>query len=179
LYEVNVFNNTSNDKEMMQDMLVRLYDLPDYTELQKYIDQNGIVVRRPLAAEKSIVIEWIREHFGNGWASEAEVSFSYQPITCFIALIDQQIAGFSVYDAAYRNFFGPTGMDERYRGKGIGKILLLKALESMRSQGYAYAIIGGVGPAKFYEKVVGARLIEGSDPGIYKGIMSRVPVDDE
>jgi hypothetical protein len=47
----------------------------------------------------------------------------------------------------------------------------------MKSQGYAYAIIGGVGPATFYEKAVGAKLIEGSDPGIYKGIMSYIPVD--
>jgi len=47
----------------------------------------------------------------------------------------------------------------------------------MKNLGYAYAIIGGVGPASFYEKAVGAKLIEGSDPGIYKGIMSHIPVD--
>jgi GNAT superfamily N-acetyltransferase len=163
----------------MQDMLVRLYDLPDYTDLQKSMARNGVVVRRPLAAEKSIVIEWVKKIFGDGWASEAEVSFSYQPITCFLAIIDGHIAGFSVYDAAYRNFFGPTGVDEKFRGRGIGKILLFKALDAMRSQGYAYAIIGGVGPAQFYEKAVGARLIEGSNPGIYKGIMSKIPVDHE
>ena len=39
-----------------------------------------------------------------------------------------------------------------------------------------YAIIGGVGPAKFYETTFGAKIIEGSDPGIYKGILSHVPV---
>ena len=47
----------------------------------------------------------------------------------------------------------------------------------MRANGYAYAIIGGVGPAEYYRKSVGARLIEGSNPGIYKGILSHVPVD--
>ncbi|MEX0750197.1 MAG: hypothetical protein WD359_05250 [Dehalococcoidia bacterium] len=33
--------------------------------------------------------------------------------------------------------------------------------------GYAYAIIGGVGPAEFYAKVCGATVIENSDPGVY------------
>ena len=46
-------------------------------------------------------------------------------------------------------------------------LLLLAALHAQRGQGYAYSIIGGVGPAGFYEKVVGAQLIEGSTPGIF------------
>jgi GNAT superfamily N-acetyltransferase len=161
----------------MQDMLVRLYDLPDHTSLMKKLDSEGIVIRRPLAAEKSIVIEWVTKHFGTGWASEEEVSFSYQPIAGFIAIKDGQILGFACYDSCYRNFFGPTGVEESQRGKGIGKALLLECLYAMKSQGYAYGIIGGVGPASFYEKAVGAVLIEGSNPGIYKGIMSEVPVD--
>jgi hypothetical protein len=31
--------------------------------------------------------------------------------------------------------------------------------------------IGGVGPAAFYSKVVGAVPIEGSEPGIYRGLL--------
>ena len=37
----------------------------------------------------------------------------------------------------------------------------------MREMGYAYAVIGGVGPAKFYEKVCGAFFIPGSEIGVY------------
>jgi GNAT superfamily N-acetyltransferase len=161
----------------MQDMLVRLYDLPDYTSLMKKLEHEGVIIRRPLAAEKSIVIEWITKRFGTGWASEADVSFAYQPISCFIAVQDGQVLGFACYDSCYRNFFGPTGVDETHRGKGIGKALLMECLVSMKSQGYAYAIIGGVGPAEFYAKAVGAVLIKGSSPGIYQGIMSEVPVE--
>ena len=161
----------------MQDMLVKLYELPDYGDLIKQLNEKGIIIRRPLAAEKSIVIKWVKEHFGDGWAGETDVSFSYQPIACFVAIEKGRVLGFACYDAAYRNFFGPTGVDESRRGEHIGKALLMESLNAMKSQGYAYAIIGGVGPAKFYEKAVGAKLIEGSDPGIYKGIMSRVPVE--
>lgn len=161
----------------MQDMLVRLYDLPDHSGIIRSLRKDGITIRRALAAEKSIVIDWVTQHFGTGWASETEVSFSYQPVACFIATENAKIVGFGCYDSAYRNFFGPTGVEESLRGKGIGKALLLECLLAMKAQGYAYGIIGGVGPARFYEKAVGAVLIEGSNPGIYEGIMSEIPVE--
>ena len=37
--------------------------------------------------------------------------------------------------------------------------------------GYAYGVIGGVGPADFYARAVGAMPIEGSSPGIYMDIL--------
>ncbi len=159
----------------MKDMLVKLYDLPknckELDELSKKIS-----FRRPLAAEKSIVNNWVKKRFGDGWESEVDVSFSRKPITTFIAIEDNQILGFATYDAAYLNFLGPMGVEKSKRKKGLGKALLFLALTSMKEMGYAYAIIGGVGPAKFYEKTYNAKIIEGSDPGIYKGILSDVPV---
>lgn len=71
--------------------------------------------------------------------------------------------GFACYDATAPNFFGPTGVDEAARGRGIGYGLLLSVLYAQKAQGYAYAIIGGVGPAEFYEKTVGAVIIPGSE----------------
>ena len=159
----------------MKDMLVKLYDLPKNC---KELDElsNKISFRRPLAAEKSIVNNWVKKRFGDGWESEVDVSFSRKPITTFIAIEDNQILGFATYDAAYLNFLGPMGVEKSKRKKGLGKALLFLALSSMKEMGYAYAIIGGVGPAKFYEKTYNAKIIEGSDPGIYKGILSDVPV---
>ena len=161
----------------MQDMLVRLYDLADIRPLEDKMKSETITVREALAAEKSIVVDWVQERFDSGWASEAEVCFAFQPVTCFLAIHEENIIGFGSYDSAYKNFFGPTGVSEQYRGKGVGKILLLKCLYGMKAQGYAYGIIGGVGPAEFYAKAVNATLIEGSNPGIYGGILSYVPVD--
>ena len=162
-------------KIKMKDMLVKLYELPnkciEYDNLLKEID-----FRRPLAAEKYLVKKWVKENFGEGWKSEVDVSFSKNPISTFIAVKDGEIVGFSTYDAAYLNFLGPMGVSKEYRKKGIGKVLLYLSLKSMREMGYAYAIIGGVGPDKFYELTFGAKIINGSDPGIYKGILSYVPV---
>lgn len=59
------------------------------------------------------------------------------------------------------------------RGKGIGKILLVKSLQSMKEMGYAYAIIGGVGPVDFYKNTVGASIIEGSEVSIYENLIRK------
>ena len=44
----------------------------------------------------------------------------------------------------------------------MGKGLLLSGLHAMAGMGYAYAIIGGVGPSEFFAKVAGATEIAGS-----------------
>ena len=53
----------------------------------------------------------------------------------------------------------------------LNGFLLFACLEDMRQQGFGYAIIGGVGPAEFYAKAVGAVAIDGSEPGIYRGLL--------
>jgi hypothetical protein len=62
---------------------------------------------------------------------------------------------------------------ESERKLGAGKGLLLASLHAMHDQGYGYAIIGSAGPKEYYSKLVGATIIEGSSPGIYKGLLSR------
>ncbi len=155
----------------MIDMLVRLYDLPDTVELYAKIHDQGITLRRARAFEKHTVAAFARQHFSEKWASEVEVAITRQPVSCWIATCDKQIIGFSCYETTQRGFFGPTGVIESARGTGLGKALLFKALESLRDIGYAYGIIGGVGPREFYEKNCGAIEIPGSDPGVYCDIL--------
>jgi GNAT superfamily N-acetyltransferase len=153
------------------DMLVKLYALPDSRPAYDRLRQAGIVMRRALAPEKHKVIGWVRQNFSEAWASETDVAFSRQPVSCFIAIREKQIVGFACHDATCPNFFGPTGVDPNVRNGGVGKALLLACLEDMRQQGFGYAIIGGVGPADFYSKTVGAMPIDGSEPGIYRGLL--------
>jgi GNAT superfamily N-acetyltransferase len=153
------------------DMLVKLYELPDSKIVSERLLKTGITTRRALVPEKHKVVAWVREHFSEAWASEVEVAFSRQPVSCFIGVQQKNILGFACHDATCRNFFGPTGTDPNARKNGIGTALLLACLEAMKQQGYGYAIIGGVGPAEFYQKVVGAIPIEGSAPGIYRGLL--------
>lgn len=152
-------------------MLVRLYALPESAQVYQEVAAHGVTLRRARAFEKHTVAEFARKHFSAKWVSEIEVALTRQPVSCFIATRDKAILGFACYETTMRGFFGPTGVEEAARGMGIGKALLYKSLEAMRDIGYAYAVIGGVGPREFYEKACGATVIEGSDPGIYGDIL--------
>ncbi len=153
------------------DMLVKLYDLPDSRPALERLRGHRIQVRRALAPEKHKVVAWVRENFSQAWASETEVAFSRQPVSCFIAVKGGKILGFACHDATCRNFFGPTGVDSNTRQQGVGTGLLFACLEAMREQGFGYAIVGGVGPADYYAKVVGAVPIDASEPGVYRGLL--------
>jgi GNAT superfamily N-acetyltransferase len=155
----------------MPDLLVKLYTLPDMTPEIESLSAQGIDLRRGLAPEKHVVVNWVREHFSAGWASETEVAYTNHPASCFLATYENRLIGFACYEAICRGFFGPTGVDETYRGRGIGKALLLACLHNMRTQGYGYAIIGAVGPVDFYARTVGAIPIEDSWPGVYRGLL--------
>lgn len=156
----------------MPDMLVKLYEVEEDTVLLEKLKQDGIEIRNTIAPEKHIVAEWVRKKFGEGWASEVEAAFSNHPVSCVIVALNGKVAGFACYEATYKDYFGPTGVDPELRGKGIGKALLLRSLIKLKELGYGYAIIGSAGPVNFYEKNCGAIVIENSVPGIYKGMLS-------
>ena len=158
----------------MHDMLVRLFDLPPLEAALAAVARRGVAVRRALAPEKGTVIGWVEANFATSCA-EVEAAYCRLPIACFIAVREAHILGFACYDATCPNFFGPEAVLDAERGRGIGRTLLLAALHAQRAQGYAYAIIGGVGPAEFYAKNVGAIAIAGSTPGIYAGMLPRDP----
>jgi ribosomal protein S18 acetylase RimI-like enzyme len=158
----------------MHDMLVRLYDLPSLDDALAACARNHVLVRRVLAPEKSLVHTWVGTQFPRS-APEVELAFSRLPITCFVAQRDTHLLGFACYDATAPNFFGPEGVLAAERGRGVGRALLLSALHAQKAQGYAYAIIGGVGPADFYSHTVHAIPIAGSTPGIYAGMLRTDP----
>ncbi|MFA6439609.1 MAG: GNAT family N-acetyltransferase [Bacteriovoracaceae bacterium] len=157
----------------MPDLLVKLYNLPTDNNFVKTIsDTYGIEIKRALSLDKHLVLEFIKNNFNINWVNECELSFAQHPIKTFVAIKDKKIIGFSCYDATCLGFFGPMGVTESERGKGIGKALLVKTLSSMREQGYGYSIIGWVEDAiEFYSKTVGATLIENSTPGIYRDMI--------
>ncbi|MDQ1910360.1 GNAT family N-acetyltransferase [Paenibacillus sp. GD4] len=157
----------------MSDMLVKLYELPAVEPVLAELAEQGVDIRRAIAPEKHVVVAWVREHFNEAWASECEAAFANQPVSCYIAVKDGALIGFGCYDATCRNFFGPTGVASDARKQGAGKGLLLACLQAMKLSGYAYAVIGSAGPKEYYSRIVGATVIEGSTPGIYRGMLRK------
>ena len=158
----------------MPDMLCSLIRLPDVRPLLNKLKEDGITLRRPNPWEQKELREFILEHFTERWADETSIAFGSKPVSCFVALEGEKIVGFGGYECSRRNYFGPTGVDESYRKKGIGSALLLTCLEGLRDLGYTYAAIGGAGPVGFYKKAVGAIEIPFDEgKGIYG--LSEVP----
>jgi GNAT superfamily N-acetyltransferase len=153
--------------DIVSDMLVKLYELPRRAAPLP----ESVMVRRAFAAEKRLVAQWVATHFGERWASECEISFTRHPVACFIATNGLEVLGFAVYDATARGFFGPTGVMENARHKGVGRALLVATLSDMATQGYAYGVIGGTTSLEFYRKEVGASEIADSTPGFYAGML--------
>lgn len=147
----------------MPDLLVNLLKLPPID-----LNSNRIwTLRRAQPFELSIVRTFVERNFSVTWADELSVGFANKPISIYIAVVDHKLVGFAAYECTRRGFFGPIGVLDSFRGRGIGKALLLSSLWGLKELGYVYGIIGGVGPVRFYQKTVGAIVIPDSEPGIY------------
>lgn len=149
------------------DMLVKLYQLQVDQALIDSHHQQGILYRLPLGSETHLILAWVEARFSQGWVSEVKIALHQRPPRCLIAVQAGKLLGFACYDCAALGVFGPMGVDEPARGLGIGKALTQLTLSTMRTQGYAYGIIGWVGPAEFYQRVAGAIEIPDSEPGLW------------
>lgn len=149
------------------DMLVKLYALPPFTNVQKKIHGNGINIRRAMAYERGKVCRWVERIFNPLWSDECATAFGRQPLGCYVAIKEESIIGFCCIEVTYQNFIGPIGVKANHQGEGVGKGLLLAAASDLYAFGYAYAIIGDVGAPEFFERSLGAIEIPDSSPGAY------------
>lgn len=153
-------------------MLVKLLELPDEYELYKNLKNQGIKLIRPISPDKKLVCDYVKKTFSEYSVGEVEACFAQSPISMFIAVKDDEIVGFSCYDATAKGFFGPMAVSESMQGKDVGKALLVRGLEAMLEAGYIYAVIGGVGPVNFYNRCCGATLIENNKKSLYDNFLS-------
>jgi hypothetical protein len=158
-----------------RDMLVPLLALPDPAPVLARAADAGFRIRRARAWEAPLLQDFITaQTFARTWAPEAANGFANRPISVFLAeravepeaegAPGNQIAGFAAYDCGLRGIFGPMGVAVGERASGVARALLRRTLADMRAVGYAYAIIGAVGPAEFYERACDAVLLPSAWP---------------
>lgn len=157
----------------MPDLLVNLLKLPPVEPAMLEMNNANIIVRRAQPFETTQVLDFVEQEFSVAWADEISVGFANKPVSVHIAIVEHHIAGFAAYECTRRSFFGPTGVAEGMRRRGIGKALLLASLWGLRDMGYVYGIIGRAGPIEFFEKTVGAIVIPDSEPGIYTDLLEQ------
>jgi ribosomal protein S18 acetylase RimI-like enzyme len=158
----------------MPDMLIKLYDLDDDWGFMAGQKDRGVTIRKPIGPEVDSVKDWVASNFGEGWAAETRIAIANRPRSCFAAIEKTQIIGFACYDATVLGYFGPLGVAESYRARGIGTSLLKACLLDMKLKGYGYAIAGDVKKPAFFQRAVGAIAIPDSSPGIYR---NRISID--
>jgi len=157
----------------MPDMLVNLLKLPALDPFLSELSNTGINIRRAQPFELTPVREFVENIFSVAWADEVSVGFAHKPITVYLATHERRVIGFAGFECTRKAFFGPTGVAEKERGRGIGKALLIAALWGLRDLGYVYGIIGRAGPIEFYQDTVGAVVISDSEPGIYSDLLKK------
>jgi GNAT superfamily N-acetyltransferase len=168
----------------MADMLVKLYDLPKLEPVLAEQRSRGVEIRPAHPDEKYTISGWVREHIKPNWAAGCEAALEQRPPTCYIAfekdpqyiptdnpydLPAEILLGVAAFDVVAKGIFGPIGVRRDRRRSGIGTALLLSSLHRMAAERYAYAVIGWAGPHQWYAKAVGATIIEGSEPGVFRG----------
>ena len=155
----------------MPDLLVNLLKLPSLAEPFAELTESDVLIRRAQPFELTAVRTYIERNFSVKWADETSVGFANKPVSVYLAVREKEIIGFAGYECTRRTFFGPAGVSETERGRGVGKALLLTCLHGLRELGYVYGIIGHAGPIEFYQNTVGAIVIPDSDPGIYTDLL--------
>jgi GNAT superfamily N-acetyltransferase len=119
---------------------------------------DASMIRRPAHAEAPRVLAFVEREFGRIWRFEAAKAFESEVPQAFITEEDGEVTGFAVHDVNNRGlaFFGPTGVAESMRGRGLGCALLLASLEDLRRLGYSRAVIPWTDALEFYRKCSGA-----------------------
>jgi GNAT superfamily N-acetyltransferase len=117
---------------------------------------------RATPATRDRVLAFIEKEFGGIWRFEASRAFENDPPTMFYAEVDGEIAGFAAHEANNRGlgFFGPTGVAEKHRGRGLGARLLHASLIDLHRLGYEHAIIPWTNAIDFYRKTCGATVAD-------------------
>ncbi len=145
---------------MIGDMIVNLYAKDRWRIDCKY----GTRVVFPSDSER--VLNFVRKEFPDekGWLME--INHALHEGKCVISVIEHEIVGFACYDCTGKGYFGPFGVAEAHRSKGVGTEIFYECLDQMKSCGYGYTIIGWVDDTAkdFYEKEANAWYIPDSEP---------------
>jgi len=118
------------------------------------LKDEGIIIKAAAKEDEDRVSKWVHETFWPPWDYETTLAFEGDEAGVWIAEdSDKNLLGFSVYGGLEPTWFGPIGVVETARRRGIGSILLYRCVESMRSLGKRYISIPWTSNLFFYSQL--------------------------
>ncbi len=146
------------------------FDSVDVHHAIEELDRNGITITRENRAPEAL-LAWIDDAFGGVMSFEAARG------GVLYARDAAGYVGFAAFDARaydYRwlapyakerdlGLFGPIGVVERARGKGLGALLMRAAMFGLRERGYRRALAASIDDDAFthwFQREAGARIAD-------------------
>ena len=119
--------------------------------------EDGITIRPVTSADLPDVMPFITQHFGWDWyrhAQEYSAGLLWRSPRRICFLVARQHGEVVGYCQQREERFGPFGVREDRRSKGIGRLLLFRCLAMMSAQHvfYAYFLWTGEDAARLYSQ---------------------------
>ena len=111
---------------------------PETIDIARNLGGEGITVRAVALTDILPLLDFLDRHFPH-WRGDAAgvlhdlVDGDARAVTMHLAVDGEAIVG---YAQSRAERFGPFGVNEAYRGRGIGALLLSQTLLAMRTRGY-------------------------------------------
>ncbi|TFF90160.1 MAG: GNAT family N-acetyltransferase [Promethearchaeota archaeon] len=141
-------------------------DLGAFSDKRPPSQLNDIKISRATLEDKEelVPLKFIPKAYQLGfWPQETALSYKNDPISCFVAKNKKgRIFGFAAHSVHFPGSFGPTGVNGKLQGRGIGGLLLNWCLWDIKQKGLLKAkIMWVVGDTVyFYLKTKGAHICE-------------------
>ncbi len=158
---------------LVVDLVSDSFDGSIAAEARRRIEARGLEIEE--RERDDALCAWIDLAFGGGWSGE-----SYRSTNLVLSHRGQRRAFVAIAARGLRfawlrgegarpgtGVFGPIGVAADARGEGIGADLAVLGCARLRELGYRRALIpavGGLQLERFYERTLGARVVERIDP---------------
>ena len=119
---------------------------------EERLGEQGIDIRQAEETDLPKLDQWL-DTIWPAWKREAAAAQKQNLL--YIAVKDNSVIGFGAGEGnnTGTGWFGPVGVDPKFRQYKIGKVLTLKVLNDLKAREFNMAIIPWVGPIPFYQRL--------------------------
>jgi GNAT superfamily N-acetyltransferase len=139
--------------------LSRFYYPHRVLRLKQHLEkEDGLEFSSVGGSEQIEVLDWIEAHFYPLWRSESAYALNRPAPSVFISRDKTgELLGFATINGVAPGRFGPMGVSDDQRRRGIGTILLFDAFQALKDQRFTKATVHWTGQLYFYTQVPGLK----------------------